>query len=130
MSFCALSESMKYIRKFSVWHTHVKFHTVNLMLFLIIYYRSVKLPAVTKALQCKKQKSAASPLNEDPVTVDDDEDEREVKTVTVKDTAKSTSHKKELSVDIEVMTLKPAVKTEGKRQSSKKGNEIQIWKCH
>ena len=90
------------------------------MLFLIIYYRSVKLPAVTKALQSKKQKSAIPPLNEDPVTVDDDKDEREVKMVTVKDTAKSTFHKKELSVDIEVMTLKPAVKTEGKRQTPRR----------
>ena len=43
------------------------------------------------------------------MTVDDDEDEMEVKPVKDTDTAKSTSHKKELSIDIEVKTLKPAV---------------------
>ena len=80
-------------------------------------YRSVKLPAVTKALEKKKLKSstAASPLHEDPVTINDDKNVEEGKPVIVKDTAKLTSSK-ELSINLEVMTLKPAVKTVPKRQ--------------
>ena len=97
-------------------------HLISLNFYI---YRSVKLPAVTKALQKKQNSStAASPLDEEPVTVDDDKDEMEVKLIIVKDTAKSTTCKKELFVDIEVMTLKSAVETEGKRQTARRGKKF------
>ena len=99
---------------------------VDLMSLISYIYRLVKLPAVTKALEKKKPKSstAASPLHEDPVTINDDENVEEGKLVIVKNTAKLTSSKK-LSINLEVMTLKPAVKTEPKRQTARRGKKLQ-----
>ena len=56
---------------------------VDLMSLISYIYRSVKLPAVTKALEKKKPKSstAASPLHEDPVTINDDKNVEEGKPV-------------------------------------------------
>ena len=99
---------------------------VDLMSLISYIYRSVKLPAVTKALEKKKPKSstAASPLHDDPVNINDDENVEEGKPVIVKNTAKLTSSK-ELSINLEVMTLKPAVKTEPKRQTARRGKKFQ-----
>ena len=99
---------------------------VDLMSLISYIYRSVKLPAVTKALEKKKPKSSttASPLHEDPMTTNDDENVEEGKPVIVKNTAKLTSSK-ELSINLEVMTLKPAVKTEPKRQTARRGKKFQ-----
>ena len=59
---------------------------VDLMSFISYIYRLVKLLAVTKALEEKKLKSstAASPLHEDPVTINDDENVEEGNLVIVK----------------------------------------------
>ena len=59
---------------------------VDLMSLISYIYRLVKLPAVTKALEKKKLKSstAASPLHEDPVTINDDDNVEEGKPVIVK----------------------------------------------
>ena len=99
---------------------------VDLMSLISYIYRLVKLPTVTKALVKKKPKSstAASPLHEDPMTINNDKNVEEGKPVIVKNSAKLTSSK-ELSINLEVMTLKPAVKTEPKRQMARMGKKFQ-----
>ena len=52
---------------------------VDLMSLISYIYRLVKLSAVTKTLEKKKSKSstAASPLHEDPMTINDDKNVEE-----------------------------------------------------
>ena len=100
---------------------------VDLVSLISYIYRSVKLPAVTKVLEKKKPKSytAASPLHKDPMTINDDKNVEEGKPVIVKKNTAMLTSSKELSINLEVMTLKPAVKTEPKRQMAIRGKKFQ-----
>ena len=92
--------------------------------------RTVKLPAIEKAVKKIKKSTAAviksEPLDESPIIIDDDDDEQYVKPLIVSAACKIKSDSKQPCVEMKPLQLRPVPK-QIKPQTARRERS---FKCH